>query len=162
VIVTGNLPAPRQLSMKGGIEVLTHAGGIVFRQREGKIFYLIVRAKPNPSHWVVPKGHIEAGESPEAAAVREIWEETGVQAKIVDSLGTLDFSYHDKHITTIIYLMEYTGESAPLEMRDINWGLYEETVNLLTFNDTREKLTLARKLLLQRSEAVGARNTGKK
>jgi len=148
--------------MKGGIEVLTHAGGIVFRQREGKIFYLIVRAKPNPSHWVVPKGHIEAGESPEAAALREIWEETGVQAKIIASLGTLDFSYHDKHIITIIYLMEYTGESAPLEKREINWGLYEETVNLLTFNDTREKLAMARKLLLQRSEAVGDQEYGKK
>jgi len=148
--------------MKGGIEVLTHAGGIVFRQREGKIFYLIVRAKPNPSHWVVPKGHIEAGESPEAAAVREILEETGVQAKIIASLGTLDFSYHDKHIITILYLMEYMGESAPLEKREINWGLYEETVNLLTFNDTREKLAMARKLLLQRSEAVGDQEYGKK
>lgn len=148
--------------MKGGIEVLTHAGGIVFRQREGKIFYLIVRAKPNPSHWVVPKGHIEAGESPEAAALREIWEETGVQAKIIASLGTLDFSYDDKHIISIIYLMEYIGQSDPLEKREINWGLYEETVNLLTFEDTREKLALARMLLLQRNEAVGARNTGKK
>ena len=133
--------------------MLTHAGGLVFRRREGEIYYLIVRAKPDPSHWVIPKGHIELGESPEAAAVREIWEETGVQAKIIASLGTTTFIYQGKQIHTVFYLLEYLGETAPQEERESHWGLFEETLALLTFADTREKLRLAHELVLRDNEA---------
>ena len=80
----------------------THAGGIVFQKRDEKIYYLIVRAKPDPSHWVIPKGHIEPGEIPEVTAVREIREETGVNARIIATLGTLNFMYRDKQIKTIL------------------------------------------------------------
>lgn len=132
--------------------ILTHAGGIVFRQKEGKIYYLIVRAKPNPSHWVIPKGHIEPGETPEAAAVREILEETGVQAEIIATLGILNFSYQGQQIKTIIYLLEYVTEIAPMEERESHWGLYEEIINLLTFADTRKLLHLAHEILLGRNE----------
>ena len=130
---------------------LTHAGGIVFQQRQGEIFFLIVRAKPDPSQWVIPKGHIEAGESPEAAAVREIREETGVQAKIIATLGTLNFTYRQKQIHTILYLLEYLGETTPMEERERHWGLYEEIHNLLTFADTREMLRLAREVVLEKN-----------
>ncbi len=91
--------------------MLTHAGGLVFRRREGEIHYLIVRAKPDPSHWVIPKGHIESGESPEAAAVREIWEETGVQAKIIASLGTSTFIYQGKADTHRILSAGVSGRN---------------------------------------------------
>jgi 8-oxo-dGTP pyrophosphatase MutT (NUDIX family) len=130
----------------------THAGGLVFRRREGEIHYLIVRAKPDPSHWVIPKGHIESGESPEAAAVREIWEETGVQAKIIASLGTSTFIYQGKQVHTIFYLLKYQEETAPQEERESHWGLFEKTLKLLTFADTKEKLRLAREIVLQDSE----------
>jgi mutator protein MutT len=128
----------------------THAGGIVFQQREGKIYYLIVRSKPNPTHWVIPKGHIEPGETPDAAAVREVREETGVMASILDTLGTLHFEYRGKQIETILYLLEYLGETLPQDQREFHWGLYEETLNILTFPDTRKILRLAQASLRQR------------
>jgi mutator protein MutT len=132
------------------MRAFTHAGGIVFRQKEGKTQYLVVRAKPDPSHWVIPKGHIEPGELPEAAAVREIREEAGVMAKIFSTLGTLNFTYRDKKVDTIIYLLEYIGETLPLEEREFHWGPYEETMHMLTFTDTREILRLAREILRER------------
>ena len=132
--------------------MLTHAGGLVFRRWEDEIRYLIVRAKANLSHWVIPKGHIEPGESPEAAAVREIWEETGVQAKITASLGTSIFIYQARQIHTMYYLLEYLGETSPQEERESHWGLFEETLALLTFADTREKLRLAQEIVLQDGE----------
>ncbi len=133
----------------------THAGGIVFQKRDEKIYYLIVRAKPDPSHWVIPKGHIEPGEIPEVTAVREIREETGVNARIIATLGTLTFMYRDKQIKTILYLLEYVGETFSQEEREFHWGLYEETRNLLTFPDTREMLRLAQAVLHQRGLDTG-------
>jgi 8-oxo-dGTP pyrophosphatase MutT (NUDIX family) len=129
---------------------LTHAGGIVFQPRDGEIYYLIVRSKPDPTHWVIPKGHIEPGEGPEAAAIREICEEAGVIAQITASLGTLHFTYRGKQIETILYLLEFLGETRPQEEREYRWGLYEETWRLLTFPDTKEMLSQAREILRQR------------
>ncbi len=128
----------------------THAGGIVFRQTDGETYYLIVRAKPDPTHWVIPKGHIEPGESPEAAAVREIREETGVEARIIDTLGTIQFNYRGKQIEIIVYLLEYLTQSSPQEERECHWGRHEETMMLLTFPDTREILHQAQAVLRQR------------
>jgi 8-oxo-dGTP pyrophosphatase MutT (NUDIX family) len=128
----------------------THAGGIVFQQKGGTIHYLVVRAKPDPFHWVIPKGHIEAGESPEAAALREISEEAGVCARIIAPLGTMQFTYRDKQIVTKLYLLEYVEETFPQEEREFHWGPYEETMRLLTFPDTREMLRQAREILRQR------------
>jgi 8-oxo-dGTP pyrophosphatase MutT (NUDIX family) len=125
----------------------SHAGGLVFRQRQGEIFFLIVRAKPDPSHWVIPKGHIEPGEQPEAAAIREIREEAGVRARIIATLGTLHFNHHGKQINTILYLLEYTGETPPEEQRECHWGLYKDCLSLLTFPDTKEMLRLAQDML---------------
>ena len=49
----------------------THAGGIVYRDVGSGPEYLIVRARRDPSAWVLPKGHIERGETAEEAAVRD-------------------------------------------------------------------------------------------
>ena len=50
----------------------SHAGAVVYRLEDGQILYLIETARNNPAHWVLPKGHIEAGETPEKAAEREV------------------------------------------------------------------------------------------
>ena len=128
----------------------SHAGGIVFRRRQGADYFLIVRAKPNPTHWVIPKGHIEPHETPEDAARREIREETGVVAEIVAPLGELRFAYRGAQINTIVYLLEYQAEATPLEEREHRWGLFDEVVGLLTFADTQELLRGARDRLAKR------------
>jgi len=66
----------------------THAGGVVFRQGEDTIQYLIVQALGKPNEWVLPKGHIKQGESPEQAARREVLEEAGILTAIWDILVT--------------------------------------------------------------------------
>nr|MDA8188223.1 NUDIX domain-containing protein [Dehalococcoidales bacterium] len=57
------------------------AGGVLLD--DGDIFLL---HKPN-GEWVMPKGHLESGETPEQAAVREVLEETGLTARIVAKVG---------------------------------------------------------------------------
>lgn len=89
-------------------ETFTHAGGIVFRTWRGKTKYLLVEAKKNPGELVLPKGHIEEGESPEEAAVREVYEETGFWGRIRAGSHTTS-SYIDKKgkpVNIRFFLME--------------------------------------------------------
>lgn len=117
----------------------THAGGIVVRGYGSNPEYLIVRARRDPSAWVLPKGHIEPGESPEDAAVREVEEEAGCRAVIVAPLGRIAFG----GVRTLIYLMRFEQEVGAAEGREIFWGPAEEVGRRLTFDDTRELLARA-------------------
>ena len=58
----------------------THAGGLVVRTRDGRPEIVVIRPSDGSDAWVLPKGHIEPGEQPEQAAVREVEEEAGVRA----------------------------------------------------------------------------------
>lgn len=63
------------------------AGGVVFYG--GQV--LLLRKKRG--YWVLPKGRIEPGESTEEAALREVQEESGVDASIVSYIGMINYSY---------------------------------------------------------------------
>ncbi len=77
------------------------AGGVVLRRVGDELEVLLVRY--HSGDWAFPKGHIEAGETPRQTAVREVQEETGVQAHILAALG------HTR----------YTNDR--LEAREITW-----------------------------------------
>ncbi|OGY25068.1 MAG: hypothetical protein A2Z11_00400 [Candidatus Woykebacteria bacterium RBG_16_43_9] len=68
------------------------AGGVVYRRVEEKIEFLIVQHSGH-HRWVLPKGWIDAGETKEETAVREVKEEAGVEAEIQDYLGETTIFY---------------------------------------------------------------------
>lgn len=71
----------------------TSAGGIVV-DVEGSAPRAAVIARINRAgrvEWCLPKGHLESGETPEQAAIREIAEETGIVGQIVGPLGMIDY-----------------------------------------------------------------------
>ena len=80
----------------------THAGGVVAREAGGERRYLLVRASRDPG-WVLPKGHIERGETPEQAAVREVAEEAGISIEITGLAGVYSSPDH---------IVVYLGEGA--------------------------------------------------
>jgi 8-oxo-dGTP pyrophosphatase MutT (NUDIX family) len=121
----------------------THAGGVVHRDSPNGPEYLIVRARRDPSAWVLPKGHIEPGETPEDAAVREVEEEAGCRAAVVAPLGRLAFG----GVRTQFYLMRFEREVEALESREIYWGPVDEARRRLTFADTRDLLARAHALV---------------
>ena len=126
----------------------SHAGGVVVRTDGGCARFLLVSAKLQPDLWVLPKGHIEPGESAGQAAVREVLEEAGVMASAGASLGTIEFDARRGHVRAEFFLMQYAGEGQPGETRRTAWLSAGEAARALTFADMRQ-------LVLEAARIVG-------
>ena len=128
---------------------VTHAGGVVF-QRHDPPRYLVVKARDHATRWVLPKGHIEPGESAASAAVREVREEAGVLAKIVAPIGRVAFSVEGEHVSVQFYLLEAYADGLPTsERRELQWLPLEEAVSEAFHDET--KTLLARGAMLTSS-----------
>jgi 8-oxo-dGTP pyrophosphatase MutT (NUDIX family) len=122
---------------------LTHAGGVVTCVKDGEPMFLLVRASRPPHDWVLPKGHIEAGEAPEQTAQREVLEETGVDAEVVAVIG--DVSIHDRTLELRVrfFLMRSRATKTALEDREIRWCSSADAERMLVFENAREVLRRA-------------------
>jgi 8-oxo-dGTP pyrophosphatase MutT (NUDIX family) len=99
--------------------------------------------------WSLPKGHIEKGETPEQAAIREVAEETGITSSITRSLGVIDFWFMaggQRIHKTVHHFMftEVSGELTPQisEVDEVSWFPLAEIVDRLAYPD--EKKLIAR------------------
>src|SRR3989344_3434394 len=137
------------------------AGGIVLRKgtKGTKGIKVLVTQHSKYKGWDFPKGHIEIGEDSESAALREVEEETGVKAKIIDKVGQTQYFYWEtegephfapqsgglggeKVLKTVtFYLMKYIGEgeaTTAFEVSAKKWLAPDEVEGQLTFKDTKE------------------------
>ena len=125
------------------------AGGLVV-DATGKLGLLIGRrdlkdATGKRILWSLPKGHIEEGETPEDAALREVQEETGIVSVIEKSLGVIDFWFMAGgkriHKTVHHYLFrENGGVLAPQESEvdEVAWFPLSEIVDRLAYPDEKK------------------------
>lgn len=121
----------------------THAGGVVFRIATNRLEILIVTARHRPDEWVFPKGHIEAGESAEDAAVREVHEESGVRAAIIGPIEDVQIHPAGGRQTIRYFLMKAVENGSPGEGRDSLWLAADEALRRLTFEESRQSLERA-------------------
>jgi len=120
---------------------LTHAGGVVLR--DGRV--LLVRAKPKPHDWVLPKGHIETDETPAETAAREVREEAGVEATAGREVGVLEFeSPKSGRVRSVYFLMRYVRDVPAEDDREIRWCTIDEALDLIRFENARELIRAAR------------------
>jgi ADP-ribose pyrophosphatase YjhB (NUDIX family) len=124
----------------------THAGGVVFRMRGDTAEYLLVEATNDPGQWVLPKGHVEEGEQHREAAVREVHEETGVWARIVDDLGAAAWSVDGAVVSTRFSLMQAAGRGLREDKeRRHEWLEFPHAVARANYAETRNLLDAAEK-----------------
>lgn len=129
---------------------VAQAGGIVVRAEGSTARILLTRGRKDPRHWIFPKGHVEPGESSEAAARREVREETGVEGNPVAHVGAIEFTGGGRPIRVEYYLLRYERSVDGGEGRQTRWCTLSEAARLLTFEESRA--------LLQRSvPLIGAR-----
>jgi ADP-ribose pyrophosphatase YjhB (NUDIX family) len=104
--------------------------------------------------WSLPKGHVEAGETPEVTAVREIAEETGIAGRVVAPLGTIDFWFVAEgkrvHKTVHHYLLLAEGgelSDEDIEVVEVAWVPLEQLAEKLAYDDERRLVDQVPRLL---------------
>ena len=120
------------------------AGAIAFKIVDKGALILIVRAKKTPGDWIFPKGHIEDGETPAEAAVREAREEAGVVGRALRSVGTLEVDVGDYSVDVeyfLVALEKDSGESD--EGRKRKWCTRDEAIDRVDFDESRELIKRA-------------------
>lgn len=122
------------------------AGGIVFNS-QGQV--LITKHSQN-KHWSFPKGLIDPGQTPKEAALREVKEEGGVEAEIIDKVGYSKYVYTlngEKIFKVVTYfLMKYKLgkiEDHDWEVEESGWFAPEAALKQLSFSQDKELLEKA-------------------
>jgi bis(5'-nucleosidyl)-tetraphosphatase len=118
------------------------AGAVVFRSVNSTIQLLVVRSS-DEVNWLFPKGHIEAGETAEEAALRETREEAGVDGRSVAPLGSTAYTRGSKQLSVEFFLVEYLGPAESDEARDQRWCTCDEALHLLSFENLKPIAKLA-------------------
>jgi 8-oxo-dGTP diphosphatase len=108
------------------------AGGVVVHDR-----LVAVVHRPRYDDWSLPKGKLDPGETFEQAALREVWEETGLRCSLGRSLPDVRYSVRDRPKVVRYWLMsvdEDPGFSANDEVDELRWVSPTEAVELLTYD----------------------------
>ncbi len=130
------------------------AGGVLVRLHEGSVQLCLIRRKRYQQEtWCLPKGHLEPGETADAAALREVIEETGATGAILKLIGEVHYQFSipgkNKHFdkTVTFYLMRaLVDELHPqdtVEVMEARWFHFEEALENISYDNERTILRQA-------------------
>lgn len=130
-----------------------HSAGGVIREEAG-VLLIRMRNLKGEEVWTFPKGHLEPGETPEAAALREVAEETGWECEITGPLYTARYSFTRAGVPVekdvVWFLMRRAGGDGmprtPDEVLDVRWFPLDEAEKALTYPSDLEILDLLRRM----------------
>ncbi len=148
-------PARRRVPRLRRVEETSAGGLVVDTTAPGGSAALIARHdRQGRLVWSLPKGHVEDGESSEAAAIREIAEETGITGRIVAPLGMIDFWFvaDGRRVHKTVHHFLLVAESGELSDRDIEvvevaWVPLAELGARLAYDDERRLVDQVPRLL---------------
>ncbi len=129
------------------------AGGVIYRISSVEMPDVVLIATGRGGRWGLPKGHVHRGETAEAAATREIAEETGLEGRVVQHLATIEYWFRTRsvrvHKYVDLFLLRYiNGELLPqeAEVDDARWFRLDEALRLVSFKRERDVLALVKHL----------------
>lgn len=132
------------------------AGGVLVRTVAGRPHVAAIRPQGKPAGtWVLPKGNIDPGETPAETAVREVWEETGVDGRLVEKLGDVKYVYTwdgERIFKVVSFFLLRAGrgrigaikEEMRVEVAEARWLPLDEAPRLLAYGGEREMAAKAR------------------
>ena len=139
--MTGELIIPHDAPY----DLIRAAGGIVIRPVANGRLEVACIFREARGDWTFPKGKLDPGETFEQAALREVWEETGMTCEVIRFAGTTNYT-HRKGKPKIVayYLMSVgTGEFAPNdEVDELVWLALEQVREHLTWDRDQELFDL--------------------
>lgn len=133
------------------------SGGVIFRKRDSIIEVALISVKGGKV-WALPKGMNEEGENLARTAHREVREETGLDGKILNKIGHIEYFFTikdetgPKRLFKIVYffLMEYTSGDTSMhdhEVTDCQWFPVDEAIRLMKYEDEKGILKKAKKMI---------------
>jgi 8-oxo-dGTP pyrophosphatase MutT (NUDIX family) len=143
---------------RGGAKHERSAGGVVYRVDDGRPLFLMIR--DGYGHWGFPKGHLERGERPDTAALREVLEETGLrQVSVIAPVTEIEWFFRFRgrliHKRCQFYLMESASAETKPQLSegitDCRWAPFDEALALLDYENARGVLGRASEILAERA-----------
>jgi 8-oxo-dGTP pyrophosphatase MutT (NUDIX family) len=141
------------------VEDAVSAGGVVYRESQA-VLEVAICGRDSDGVWGLPKGTPDAGETLEETALREVSEETGLEVRIIEKIGVVEYWFARSgvrfHKFVHYYLMDATGgdpANHDLEYDRVEWRHIDDAMKTLTFKNEIEMVARAREMI----EALNAR-----
>jgi 8-oxo-dGTP pyrophosphatase MutT (NUDIX family) len=133
------------------------AGGVAFRERDERIEVALISVGDDP-RWQLPKGLVDKRESTEAAAVREVREEAGINTEVIARIDKVEYWYlwnEDGrriryHKFVYFFLLRYkSGEVCDHddEVNEARWVAIDDAMKMLAFENEKKIVAKAREQL---------------
>lgn len=133
------------------------AGGVVYRRVDRTIEVVLV-GRSEQGSWFLPKGTPRSGETRDQTAVRETSEETGLDVRIIEPIGSINYWFvagrQRIHKTVYYYLMVPTGGDLSRhdpEYDRVAWFPIDQALAVLTYSNDADIVRRARRLIEQRA-----------